>query len=121
MAHENATGDGKFWKTYSSPEELASALGTGISKIGIGAYCESKLANILHMREMAKRYPQIKFMSVHPGVVNSSFGSKIAEMDSVKETWFGWLMGKIMSSWLVTSMIKSSDQGSKNYVKSSFI
>ena len=75
------------------------------------AYCESKLANILHMREMAKRFPEVKFMSVHPGVVNSQFGAKIAEVESVKETWLGW----ILSSWIVQKfvslMIKSSHQG----------
>jgi len=31
-AHTNATGDGRFWKTYSSSEEMASVLGTGIKK-----------------------------------------------------------------------------------------
>ncbi|CBY36162.1 unnamed protein product [Oikopleura dioica] len=113
MAHNGANADGTFWKTYSSPEELATELGTGIKKIGMKAYCESKLANILHMREMAKRYPEIKFMSVHPGVVNSEFGQKIAQGESFKGTWLGWFM----NSWLVhkffSTMIKSSDQGAQ--------
>ena len=111
MAHHGATADGSFWKTYSSPEELSAQLGTGLKKIGMKAYCESKLANILHMREMAKRFPEVKFMSVHPGVVNSQFGAKIVAVESVKETWLGW----IMSSWLVQKfvslLIKSSHQG----------
>jgi NAD(P)-dependent dehydrogenase (short-subunit alcohol dehydrogenase family) len=32
-------------------------------------YGQSKLANILYAREMARRYPQITTVSVHPGVV----------------------------------------------------
>jgi len=121
MAHNGANADGAFWKTYSSPEELANKLGTGIKKIGMKAYCESKLANILHMREMAKRYPEIKFMSVHPGVVNSEFGQKIAQGESFKGTWLGWFM----NSWLVhkffSTMIKSSDQGNFKPFLNAFI
>ena len=116
MAHIGATGDGKFWKTYSSPEELTATLGTSIHKIGMQAYCESKLANILHMREMAKRHPSIKFMSVHPGVVNSSFADKIIDTDGATDTWFGWLMSSRFCKWLFPLLIKSSVQGFFSYV-----
>lgn len=111
-AHNGATGDGRFWKTYSSSQEMASVLGTGIKKIGINAYCESKLANILHMREMATRYPQIKFMSVHPGVVNTNFFS-FKKGDDFKGTFLGWFI----NTWIIRSFLskiaKSSDQGAQ--------
>lgn len=34
-------------------------------------YYRSKLANVLFAREMAKRYPGVKTVSVHPGIVNT--------------------------------------------------
>lgn len=40
------------------------------------AYCESKLMNLLHVREMARRYGMmgVRAHAVHPGFVNSEFG-----------------------------------------------
>lgn len=42
-----------------------------------GAYCESKLANILFTRELARRLPpdEVTANAVHPGAVRSEFGS----------------------------------------------
>lgn len=34
-------------------------------------YGHSKLANVLHSRELAKRYPDILALSVHPGTVKT--------------------------------------------------
>ena len=34
-------------------------------------YGHSKLANVLHARELAKRYPNIISVSVHPGTVKT--------------------------------------------------
>lgn len=44
--------------------------------MGRDAYSESKLANLLHAREMARRYGMsgIRAHAVHPGFVNSDFG-----------------------------------------------
>ncbi|NRA29903.1 MAG: SDR family NAD(P)-dependent oxidoreductase [Parvularculaceae bacterium] len=43
--------------------------------MGRDAYCESKLCNLLHAREMARRYGMagIRAHAVHPGFVNSEF------------------------------------------------
>jgi dehydrogenase/reductase SDR family protein 13 len=45
---------------------------------GRDAYSESKLANLLHAREMARRYGAmgIRAHAVHPGFVSSDFGRK---------------------------------------------
>ncbi len=45
---------------------------------GRDAYSESKLATLLHVREMARRYGAmgIRAHAVHPGFVNSDFGRK---------------------------------------------
>ena len=42
-----------------------------------GAYCESKLANILFTRELARRLPpeEVTVNACHPGAVRSEFGS----------------------------------------------
>lgn len=37
-------------------------------------YGQSKLANILFTKELAKRYPSIKSVAVHPGLVNTDLG-----------------------------------------------
>ncbi|MEM9838736.1 MAG: SDR family NAD(P)-dependent oxidoreductase [Pseudomonadota bacterium] len=44
--------------------------------MGRDAYAESKLCNLLHVREMARRYGMagIRAHAVHPGFVNSDFG-----------------------------------------------
>ncbi|CAG5110765.1 Oidioi.mRNA.OKI2018_I69.chr2.g5132.t1.cds [Oikopleura dioica] len=107
-AHETALGDGKFWKIYSSPDEMVSSLGTGIKNIGVQSYCESKLANILHMREMAKRYPAIKFMSVHPGIVKTSF-FRFSTESEFKGTFVGWWLNTSFVQWLQ----KSPEQGAQ--------
>jgi NAD(P)-dependent dehydrogenase (short-subunit alcohol dehydrogenase family) len=43
---------------------------------GINAYGQSKLANILFTRELARRYPGIACNALHPGVVRTRFGNK---------------------------------------------
>ena len=42
-------------------------------------YGQSKLANVLFAKELAKRYPQLKVIAVHPGVVNTKLVAIIAE------------------------------------------
>ncbi|MEO1027793.1 MAG: SDR family NAD(P)-dependent oxidoreductase [Pseudomonadota bacterium] len=36
---------------------------------GMAAYCRSKLGNLWQYRELARRYPQLTVIAVHPGVV----------------------------------------------------
>ena len=75
QAHTLANGSGKFWQKYASEEIAVKELGTG-SDIS-GAYAESKLANILHMKSMAEHHPHINFVSVHPGKKNRQQFSKL--------------------------------------------
>ena len=51
------------------------------SRLGVKEYCESKLANILFTRELAKRYKGsgISSYAVHPGVVASSLWREVPE------------------------------------------
>lgn len=50
---------------------------------GMKAYSQSKLANILFTKELARRYPSICSHSLHPGVV----GTAIAEKNDNKTWW----------------------------------
>jgi NAD(P)-dependent dehydrogenase (short-subunit alcohol dehydrogenase family) len=45
---------------------------TVLSKIGtVGRYANSKLAQGLHTKSMARKHPKIKFVALHPGAVNT--------------------------------------------------
>lgn len=46
-------------------------------------YCQSKLANIVYAAELAKRYPGITCLSVHPGVVHTELVGNLNMMDKV--------------------------------------
>lgn len=60
------------------------------------AYTQSKLANVLHAKELAKRYQSegIVVCSTHPGGVNTSL------FRHVKTTWYGRLFGSVMQPFL---------------------
>jgi retinol dehydrogenase-12 len=67
-------------------------------------YGQSKLANVLFAKELAKRYPQITAVSLHPGVVNT-------ELYRSTSKWF--LVGRLMDvakKWAYTSV----QDGAKN-------
>lgn len=56
----------------------------GVKKYnGMEAYSQSKLANILFTKELARRYPSICSHSLHPGVV----ATEIAEKNDNKAWW----------------------------------
>ncbi|KFY56631.1 hypothetical protein V496_06661 [Pseudogymnoascus sp. VKM F-4515 (FW-2607)] len=44
-------------------------------------YCDSKLANVLYARELAKRYPKLLCFSVTPGVVGTSLVTDLSLFD----------------------------------------
>lgn len=56
-------------------------------------YGGSKLGNMWQMRELVKRYPEIKTYAIHPGVVLSGFGG-IADRAGYQR----WLAGKLLVS-----------------------
>lgn len=58
---------------------------------GLAAYAQSKLANVLFARELARRYPQIVSNALHPGVVRTSIANKGGNF------WIslGWTIGKL--------------------------
>lgn len=72
-------------------------------------YGQSKLANIHHARGLAKRYPELTAVSVHPGVIHTNLANgPIA-------SYGGWLIEKPIRfiSWLFT---KPVSQGALNQI-----
>ncbi|KAL8928602.1 MAG: hypothetical protein Q9208_001836 [Pyrenodesmia sp. 3 TL-2023] len=67
-------------------------------------YGQSKLADILLAKGMAKRYPDIVSVSVHPGLVSTELGRRAerSAMLMVME-WLGW-----------TALFKSPEKGALN-------
>lgn len=53
----------------------ATAWGSGWTR-----YAQSKLANVLHTKALAKRYPSVLSMSIHPGTVNTDIFNKMNSM-----------------------------------------
>lgn len=50
---------------------------------GWSRYGQSKLANILTARELARRYPQITSVAVHPGIVKTNLTTSVGFMERV--------------------------------------
>lgn len=63
---------------------------------GMEAYSQSKLANVLFTKALAKRYPAICSHSLHPGVVNT----EIAQKNENKILWK--IMWKLFSPIMLT-------------------
>ena len=67
-------------------------------------YGQSKLANILFTTQLAKRYPNILSVAIHPGAVSTSLGGSVTQST--------WLLGIFRK--LVDPLLKRSDEGVKN-------
>ncbi|KAK5043295.1 hypothetical protein LTR13_001066 [Exophiala sideris] len=61
--HSSAPKEGIVFGSLKTPAETMGSL---------ERYGQSKLANILWARELARRYPQFTVAAVHPGVVNTN-------------------------------------------------
>lgn len=46
-------------------------------------YGQSKLANVLHAAELARRYPNILSVSVHPGVVSTDLNKRLGLLNKI--------------------------------------
>lgn len=61
--------------------------------ISVSFYRQSKIANILYAAEIARRYPSIKAVSVHPGVVATDLVNNLPAMRRAFIYSTIWLMG----------------------------
>lgn len=67
-------------------------------------YGQSKLANALFARELARRYPQIRTAAVHPGVVYTNLGSPLRDA-------YPWLT---LIEPAVKLLLHDAESGSRN-------
>jgi NAD(P)-dependent dehydrogenase (short-subunit alcohol dehydrogenase family) len=56
-------------------------------------FSQSKLANIVYTAELARRYPQILSVSVHPGVVTTDLLNSLSTSRKAIYKGFNWLQG----------------------------
>lgn len=73
VAYNQAPSSGIEFDTLKTPQEK---LGGMIPGPTWSRYGQSKLANLLYARELAKRYPQIKSVSIHPGFIKTDLFSQ---------------------------------------------
>jgi retinol dehydrogenase 12 len=70
--HQNAPSGGIRFETLKTPAENLSIP---------ARYCQSKLANILYAREIAKKYPQFTTVSLNPGnIMTGLFSGEIGPL-----------------------------------------
>ncbi|KAL6922429.1 hypothetical protein ACHAPO_010851 [Fusarium lateritium] len=82
-----------------SPKEgiLLSRAKTPLEDISsVARYGQSKLADYYHTRSLSKVYPTVKFVAVHPGVVNTGLFDDLRK----RRPWLGKLIGVLGSIFL---------------------
>ncbi|KAF4540342.1 Short-chain dehydrogenase/reductase SDR [Lasiodiplodia theobromae] len=57
---------------------------------GFRRYGQSKLANLLYARELARRYPQITTLSIHPGVVSTGLAGQSSLINTILIYILAW-------------------------------
>lgn len=80
-------------------------------------YAQSKLANLLYARELARRYPNITSVSIHPGVVATGLvgNSKFLDRVLIYTTNFGKILkpeeGAYNNVWAATTAKENLENG----------
>ena len=69
-SHQRAPKDGILFETLRSAHGASTPLAN---------YGQTKLANILQTKQLAQRYPSIKAVAVHPGMVNTGLTTTMKE------------------------------------------
>ncbi|KAL9110559.1 MAG: hypothetical protein Q9227_004917 [Pyrenula ochraceoflavens] len=68
-------------------------------------YGQSKLTNILFTRELARRYPEITSVAIHPGSVETNLGNGMVS----KYPLGSWLVG-----WVIWPVLRTAQNGALN-------
>lgn len=69
-SHQRAPEGGIQFEKLRSADPASSPLAN---------YGQSKLANILHAKQLAKRYPSIKTVAIHPGMVHTGLNTTMTQ------------------------------------------
>lgn len=78
--------------SFDTPKTLAEDLGA------YGRYYQSKLANVLWARQLAKEYPQFTIASIHPGLVNTELMNRATATPTIVKTLVKFGGGAVLSS-----------------------
>jgi len=103
--HKKARGDFRYWQKYKTKEDAIDL----INDPPFLAYGESKLANILHMQQLAKMQSEIRCFSLHPGPCRTS----MLKDNFVK--WLGllgWILRLLLFS-IFPRLLKSPEQAAQ--------
>lgn len=76
-------------------------------------YGQSKLANILYVKELAKRYPSIKSVAVHPGFVATNLATTCTQESIIIRTAMTLVS-------CIPGVMKSPDEGAYNQLWAAF-
>jgi hypothetical protein len=73
----------------------------------VGQYSQTKLANVLYSKELARRYLTLSVYAVHPGIVRTNVTSNMV--------WYLRIPNNLFS-WYIASIQKTSTQGAYSSV-----
>lgn len=116
VAYKQAPSSGIDLSTVKSTQEK---LGGAFPGPTWARYGQSKLANLLYARELAKRYPQIMTVSIHPGFIKSdlwastSFGMTqfFRVFVPLTEGWTSIEEGPYNQTWAGTTTRENLESG----------
>ncbi|RAH75624.1 short-chain dehydrogenase/reductase [Aspergillus aculeatinus CBS 121060] len=93
-----------FKQAPSDALDFARLKSTAEDMGGFGRYSQSKLANILWARHLAKLYPQLTVVSVHPGLVQTELMDRASDAPALLRAFRG----------VAKMMAVTVEQGAKN-------
>jgi NAD(P)-dependent dehydrogenase (short-subunit alcohol dehydrogenase family) len=86
----------ELFKQAPSQGIIFTDLSTPMTKINsVARYGQSKLANYFYSKICAEKYPNIKSVALHPGVVNTGIWEHI-----YKRPYYGWMLSAVMTPFL---------------------
>lgn len=116
VAYTNAPKAGIEFDSLKTPQ---AKIGGMIPGPTWARYGESKLANMLYARELAKHYPQIKTVSVHPGFIKTDLFSQTSSLMTqffrvyvpMNEGWTPVEKGPYNQTWAGTTPKENLENG----------
>lgn len=114
MAHQTVPSKGIELDTLKTTQ---SGLGPFYTPSKWMRYGQSKLANLLYARALARRYPSIKTVSVHPGFVRTDlhategFTDRIIINTLAGSNWLAVEQGSYNQTWAATTPKENLENG----------
>jgi retinol dehydrogenase-12 len=99
---------------YSAPGiDFAAVRRTGGALVGLREYAVSKLCNVLHAQELARRVPEVNAYALHPGVVASDIWRRVPRLARpfITRRMLTTEQGAATSVYCATSPAVAADNG----------